>query len=911
MMTRTLTSIAVLGALGLLAPIHAQAFGLGKLESSSALNEPFKAEIPITALKADEAVNLQVRLASAKEFEQAGIERSFLLTKLKFDVVEKSGAVKIVISSEQPIREPFLDFLLTATTTRSGRLIREYTVLLDPPTSVFKQPVVKQVAPKTTKTIVETNNYQYPATSVSTTTSTVQSRTPVSSYGPTKRNDTLWDVALETRPERQISVHQMMMALLKANPSAFQHDNVNGLKAGYTLTVPTAEEIYQLNNQQAIEAIRKQNDLWKNRNVRATETVNEVVDATAPSAEGASATNSAQASQTVDADVSARLKLVAPSDKSAVNNNDLSPLGGDKIKELSEQLTLAQETIEAQTQENIDFKSRMDSMEEQLETMRRLISLKDADLARLQSMSEKSVSTEEAVSAASPELDGSVTPDILDENPDVALQIDDAGVSSVDKWEAVIGTGNNETSTNGVADTELATGSPENDNTVVVDEMATDNTEQTDIVSMDSTLAADNAADPLFSQIKAFIVKHSLEMAIGAGTLLLLLIGMLMMNRRKETDDSWQQDSSFEDNSFSNQFAENEQEQVVTHAEAESSDVDVEVEDKTASELLEQADTLVAYTELLEQADMLVAYTDYDQARTLLEQARVQEPTNQAVLTKLLFVMFKQQQVEPFVALASDSAIDKNSNDWTDIAVWGRELAPLNELFKIQTSASELVNDVDVESSTVVIESENSDTNTIEFNLDDFSVEEPVINDTQDTTLDQNESSDDTLELDSDLSLDYDVQNLSFDEPLNLEIDADNNDGVLSLNDEPLSLNINEDMVNDEVIALPDELEFSIEDTGVADDIQDLNISLEDASDNVQDLDISLELEPENHNEDLGFDLGDFDEIDEAETKLDLASAYADMGDPEGARSILEEVLKDGNDEQKSRAQELLNNLSN
>ncbi|MEC9313402.1 MAG: FimV/HubP family polar landmark protein, partial [Pseudomonadota bacterium] len=61
---------------------------------------------------------------------------------------------------------------------------------------------------------------------------------------------------------------------------------------------------------------------------------------------------------------------------------------------------------------------------------------------------------------------------------------------------------------------------------------------------------------------------------------------------------------------------------------------------------------------------------------------------------------------------------------------------------------------------------------------------------------------------------------------------------------------------------------------------------------------------------DLEFDIGDLDEIDEAETKLDLAAAYVDMGDPEGARSILNEVLVEGNDEQKNRAQDLLNSLS-
>jgi pilus assembly protein FimV len=226
MMTRTFASVAVMAAWGLLAPMQVSAFGLGKLELSSALNEPFKAEIAITALKGDDANNLQVRLASSKEFEQAGIERNFLLTQLKFDVVEKSGHVKIVISSQQPIREPFIDFLLTATTTGSGRLIREYTVLLDPPKSIFNKPGTPLVQSPTKVSAKNT------ATTNVTTTNYKSASFDGDSYGPVIRTDTLWEVALKTRPDNNVTVHQMMMALLKANPGAFQYDNVNGLK-GY------------------------------------------------------------------------------------------------------------------------------------------------------------------------------------------------------------------------------------------------------------------------------------------------------------------------------------------------------------------------------------------------------------------------------------------------------------------------------------------------------------------------------------------------------------------------------------------------------------------------------------------------------------------------------------------------------
>ena len=240
-MTKRVTSVVLIAALGFLVPINAHAFGLGKLELSSALNEPFKAEIVITALKGDDTDNLQVRLASKKEFDQAGIERNFLLTQLKFDVIEKAGKVKIAISSQLPIREPFIDFLLTATTTGSGRLIREYTVLLDPPKNVFKKPVTPPLSP------ITNNSFHKPQPNVSTVKNKDSLPVAAERYGPTSQKDTLWDIALKTRPDKSITVNQMMLALLKANPTAFQRANINGLKAGHTLVIPSKEDIYNLN----------------------------------------------------------------------------------------------------------------------------------------------------------------------------------------------------------------------------------------------------------------------------------------------------------------------------------------------------------------------------------------------------------------------------------------------------------------------------------------------------------------------------------------------------------------------------------------------------------------------------------------------------------------------------------------
>ena len=120
-----------------LVPQLAHAIGLGELAVYSAIDQPLSAEIELTSTRAGDTDNLLIRLASEEAFWQAGIERPFYLTKLKFAIIRKpDGSEYIQVLSEHPIREPLLNFLLDVNWP-SGRLIREYTVMLDPPESSF------------------------------------------------------------------------------------------------------------------------------------------------------------------------------------------------------------------------------------------------------------------------------------------------------------------------------------------------------------------------------------------------------------------------------------------------------------------------------------------------------------------------------------------------------------------------------------------------------------------------------------------------------------------------------------------------------------------------------------------------------------------------------------------------------
>lgn len=202
----------------------AYGLGLGRLEMRSALNQNFEGEIELTNvgnLSTDEVVS---NLATQDDFERVGIERTALLLDLEFETVQREdGSMVIVVTSPRPIFKPFQNFLVEVLWP-NGRVLREYTVLLDPP--VFSQGGIFANG----------------------------------EYGMTGPGDTLWNVASKVRPNRSVSFQQTMLALVEANPEAFVNGNVNLLKAGYVLRVPDLGEIRALSATDAVSEIDYHND---------------------------------------------------------------------------------------------------------------------------------------------------------------------------------------------------------------------------------------------------------------------------------------------------------------------------------------------------------------------------------------------------------------------------------------------------------------------------------------------------------------------------------------------------------------------------------------------------------------------------------------------------------------------------
>ena len=371
-----------------ISPIFAYALGLGNIDLNSALNEPFDARIELLSATAEDLESLNIGLADAKAFQRAGIDRPFLLGQLKFSVRESEDAPDYIrVHSSEPIREPFLNFLIEVSWSK-GRLFREYTVLLDPPLydpSRKMQASLQPVIPISVVSESEVPGHKvvYEAEFTQYETSPVISYAG-GDYGPTSSTDTLWSIAQGMRPDASVGVNQMMLALLRANPDAFLSNNINGLKRGQILRMPDSSEINALSGSEALAEVKSQYAMW--------DEVRDTVSAAVSERPGVSipaepiATEMAPAGEVIqEEDVSdAELKLVTPTGEGEGSDQVASDEMGAGAAALAEELVLAKESVEALNQENLELKDRLQESEVLIDDLKRLIVLKDDELASLQ-----------------------------------------------------------------------------------------------------------------------------------------------------------------------------------------------------------------------------------------------------------------------------------------------------------------------------------------------------------------------------------------------------------------------------------------------------------------------------------------------------------------------------------------------
>ncbi len=243
----------------------AQALGLGKLSVQSALGETMRAEIDVTSLTPEEASTLKVRVAPPEAYRTSGVEYNSVLTSAQVQVVRNNGRTVLRVSSERSVQEPFVDVILELTWS-SGRLVREYTLLFDPPGLPKPAPVITappaMAAAPAPATAASSEAVPAPAPAVTTAlprNGTAPAPAPVAVARPAapapvrpavtasseymvRPGDSLSKVAARTQVSG-ISLDQMLVGLFRNNPDAFIDGNMNLLKSGAVLQVPSSDAL--------------------------------------------------------------------------------------------------------------------------------------------------------------------------------------------------------------------------------------------------------------------------------------------------------------------------------------------------------------------------------------------------------------------------------------------------------------------------------------------------------------------------------------------------------------------------------------------------------------------------------------------------------------------------------------------
>ena len=244
----------------------AVAAGLGKLSVSSSLGQPLVAEIDLVSLQPGEFESLTARVASPDSYRDAKIEYGSVLRLLRFTVDKRPNGQPILkLSSIAPVNEPFVDVLVELNWP-SGRLLREYPILLDPPgfnQAQVTAPAVARVAPPSTPDANVKPSTPATTAVIAPRTSTPDGNAaPSDTYGPVKKGDTLNKIASQVKPD-SVSLEQMLVALYRENKGAFVDSNMNRLKAGQILRVPSASDVAGVKQGEAQKEIKVQVANWK------------------------------------------------------------------------------------------------------------------------------------------------------------------------------------------------------------------------------------------------------------------------------------------------------------------------------------------------------------------------------------------------------------------------------------------------------------------------------------------------------------------------------------------------------------------------------------------------------------------------------------------------------------------------
>src|SRR5438067_8893876 len=237
----------------------ALALGLGRLTVDSALGQPLSARIELTSASRDELESLSAKIADPTLYRQNNLTYQGVLARTRV-VVEMAGGNPVLrISSSSPVSEPFLD-LMVELNWASGRVVREYTFLLDPP-GVAAPSVAEPIAP------ARTNAARAPTAPVASPRAATSAAPSASQSGGANQytvqsGDTLVKIAGQFKPG-DVTLDQMLVAFYNNNQSAFDEQNMNRLRRGAVMNVPTSADASATEAGEATRIVRMQAADWR------------------------------------------------------------------------------------------------------------------------------------------------------------------------------------------------------------------------------------------------------------------------------------------------------------------------------------------------------------------------------------------------------------------------------------------------------------------------------------------------------------------------------------------------------------------------------------------------------------------------------------------------------------------------
>ena len=412
--------------LAALLPTNSLALGLGEIEVTSFLNQPLNAEIQVISARPGEIDDLLVSLASREAFTRAGLSRPRHLSDLRFTVKksEEGDEAVVIVTTKSAVKEPFLNFLIEADWSK-GRVLREFTVLLDPPfyadqpapvettTQSAEQPaseepsvsdIVEQAGVTSTVdtseptessseiiepiALTEDTSPEMAAEPESSSQTISSSETfteeiPGIAQGDVTvvKGDTLWSIASRYKDEDH-SMAQVMLAFQRSNPDAFNDGNINNLRKGAVLRAPGADEIDAMGKQESYAEVLVQNGLWDEYVARVT--------GVSPAVASEEAAGEVTAEDGTSEQDSGELSLLLPGDgdSESTGTGDASEVG-----DLRTRLALAEEELDASRIENQDLEARIAELQLRLskvEELQKMVEIEDDSLAAIQEQQDES-----------------------------------------------------------------------------------------------------------------------------------------------------------------------------------------------------------------------------------------------------------------------------------------------------------------------------------------------------------------------------------------------------------------------------------------------------------------------------------------------------------------------------------------